>query len=109
MTSRDSRSFAPGLPAPASRLFVRPTRTDGDANSIREALYLGVPSIASDAAPRPDGVRTFRSGDLDDFEREVRRALDQPAPPVRAPALSPEDEARVQRYLDFLGALASRG
>lgn len=92
----------------ASRLFVRPTRTDGDANSIREALYLGVPSIASDAAPRPAAVRTFRSGDLDAFEREVRRALEQPLPPARAPALSAEDEERVERYLSFLRRLEGR-
>ena len=29
-------------------LFLRPTRTEGDSSSIREAIFLGVPVIASD-------------------------------------------------------------
>jgi len=57
-------------------LFVRPTSTDGDALSVREALYFGVPTVASDAAPRPEGVRLFRSRDVDDFERVVRQTLE---------------------------------
>lgn len=90
----------------ASRLFVRPTRTDGDANSIREALFLGIPVVASDAAPRPATIHLFRSGDLDDFEREVRRALAQAPPAQATPALSAEDRERVERYLAFLADLA---
>jgi hypothetical protein len=90
-----------------ARLFVRPTRTDGDANSVREAHYLGVPAIASDAAPRAAWVRTFRSGDLDDFERAVRAELAAPAPPRGTPRLAPEDEERVARYLGFVETLAA--
>ena len=37
-------------------VFVRATITDGDALSVREALSLCVPVVASDASPRPDGV-----------------------------------------------------
>jgi glycosyltransferase involved in cell wall biosynthesis len=47
----------------AADLFVRPTRADGDAISVREALFLGVRVVASDAAPRPRGVRLFATGD----------------------------------------------
>src|SRR6185436_20225577 len=36
-----------------SDAFVRPTTVDGDAISVREALALGVPTVASDAAHRP--------------------------------------------------------
>jgi glycosyltransferase involved in cell wall biosynthesis len=46
-----------------SDAFVRPTLGDGDALSVREALALGVPVVASDAVPRPDGVHPFQSGD----------------------------------------------
>jgi glycosyltransferase involved in cell wall biosynthesis len=44
-------------------VLLRPTRTDGDAVSVREALCLGVPVIASDVAMRPAGVLTFSTGD----------------------------------------------
>ncbi|MBI1649589.1 glycosyltransferase family 4 protein [Hyphomicrobium sulfonivorans] len=50
-----------------SHLFVRPSRRDGDAISLREALWYGVPTIASDAAVRPDGVTLFPSRDTGQF------------------------------------------
>lgn len=56
-------------------LFLRPTNIDGDANSVREALYCGKPVVASDAAERPAGVTLFRSRDLDEFEGRVREIL----------------------------------
>jgi glycosyltransferase involved in cell wall biosynthesis len=40
-----------------SDLFLRTTLYDGDAISVREALQLGVPVIATNTALRPDGVR----------------------------------------------------
>ncbi len=39
-------------------LYLRPTLTDGDAVSIREALAGGVPVLASDVVVRPSGVVT---------------------------------------------------
>ncbi len=57
-------------------LFVRPTCSDGDAVSVREALHFGVPVVASDAAPRPEGARVFRTRDQDDFVAKVRAALE---------------------------------
>ena len=45
-------------------ILLRPTRTDGDALSVREALHAGVPVIASDAVPRPPGARTFPVDDI---------------------------------------------
>jgi glycosyltransferase involved in cell wall biosynthesis len=56
-------------------LFVRPTLSDGDAVSLREALHFGVPALASDAAPRPEGTILFRKRDQEDFERAVRETL----------------------------------
>jgi glycosyltransferase involved in cell wall biosynthesis len=56
-----------GLPlAPAFRfnvVFVRATRAEGDAVSIREARQAGVPVVASDIVERPEGTATFRTGD----------------------------------------------
>lgn len=56
-------------------LFVRPTNTDGDANSIREALYLGIPTIASDAVVRPQGVVLFKSRNISHFVEKVKLIL----------------------------------
>lgn len=48
-------------------LVLRPTNTDGDALTIREALYFGVPVIASDAVRRPTGTILFRNRDAKDL------------------------------------------
>ncbi|MDQ3755346.1 MAG: glycosyltransferase, partial [Acidobacteriota bacterium] len=39
-----------------SDLFLRTTLYDGDSISVREALHLGVPVIATDNGMRPEGV-----------------------------------------------------
>lgn len=57
-------------------VFVRPTNTDGDAVSIREALYFKVPSVASDVVPRPEGSVLFKNRDIDDFISKVKDILD---------------------------------
>lgn len=59
-----------------SDIFVRPTSTDGDPLSIREALSLKTPVVTSDACPRPDGVVLFKNRDLDDFVNAVQRVLE---------------------------------
>jgi glycosyltransferase involved in cell wall biosynthesis len=55
-----------------SDIFVRPTVSDGDAVSLREALYLKIPSLASDAAPRPEGTVLFKNRDVEDFVSRVK-------------------------------------
>lgn len=62
-----------------STLFVRPTNTDGDAISLREALYYGLRSVASDAVERPEGTITFRNRDVGDLIAKVKKTLDKPA------------------------------
>lgn len=54
-------------------LFVRPTTSDGDAISLREALWYGKPAIASDAVARPPGTILFPSRNVDQF---IARILD---------------------------------
>jgi glycogen synthase len=46
-----------------SDVFVRATRADGDALSVREALALGRGVVASDVGHRPPGCLLFRAGD----------------------------------------------
>lgn len=45
-------------------LVLRPTNTDGDALTIREALYFDIPVIASDIVQRPPGTILFRNRDV---------------------------------------------
>lgn len=59
-----------------SSLFVRPTNTDGDALSIREAANFGVPALVSDVVERPKGVYLFKSRDIDDFYTQAKKILD---------------------------------
>lgn len=57
-------------------LFVRPTNTDGDAISIREALYFGIPVIASDVVNRPQECVLFKNRDCDDFTKVTLDIID---------------------------------
>ena len=59
----------------ASDVFVRATNTDGDAVSVREALNLRVPVVASDASSRPAGVVLFETRNLEAMIRAVREVL----------------------------------
>lgn len=54
-----------------SDIILRATNTDGDALTIREALYIGKPIIASDVVVRPFGTILFKSRDLVDFEKKL--------------------------------------
>ena len=61
-------------------LSLRLTGRDGDSASVRESLSLGVPVIASDAAPRPEGTVLFRSRDSNDLKNktiEILKNLDK--------------------------------
>jgi glycogen(starch) synthase len=59
-----------------SAAFIRPTFTDGDSISVREALALGVPVIASDAAARPEGTVLFETGNSDDLIKKMECVLE---------------------------------
>ncbi|MDC4227939.1 MAG: glycosyltransferase [Candidatus Manganitrophus sp.] len=67
-----------------SDLFVRPTLFDGDAISVREALALGVPTVASDVGFRPHGTRRFKPGDIADLALQIDRALQEDRPSAAA-------------------------
>jgi glycosyltransferase involved in cell wall biosynthesis len=56
--------------------MVRPTYSDGDSNSIREALHCGLPVVASDCVLRPQGVVTFPTGDVNKLQKVVIKMLE---------------------------------
>lgn len=61
-----------------SDLFLRTTHYDGDAISVREALWLRIPVIATDNGMRPTGVRLVPVGDVDALTRAMLEQLAQP-------------------------------
>jgi len=56
-------------------LFIRPTNTDGDALSIREALTLKKPVIASDVCKRPEGTLIFRNRNIEDLYIKINDVI----------------------------------
>lgn len=84
-------------------IYLRPTSTDGNSVAVLEAMQAGVPVLASDAVPRPDGVITYIYGDADDFLSKID-AIDEvgrpPFPPAGAPPLS-----SARDYINFLNTL----
>lgn len=60
-----------------SDAFLRPTLADGDALSVREALALGVPTVASDASVRPEGTVVFPAGNERALCEAVVKGLSQ--------------------------------
>jgi glycosyltransferase involved in cell wall biosynthesis len=81
-------------------LFVRPTVSDGDAISIREALYVGTPTVASDVVKRPNGVVTFANRDADDFTKTCREVLH--SPPENLLQYKKEQEQYIEQLLNIL-------
>lgn len=60
----------------ASDLVVRPTNTDGDALTIREALFFNKPVIASDVVDRPKGTILFKNRDVNDLYTKIKNSFE---------------------------------
>jgi glycosyltransferase involved in cell wall biosynthesis len=89
-----------------SDLFIRPTNTDGDAISVREALYYKIPTIASDVAPRPRGTIEFANRNIDDLSAKVVQILrDLPWYKTQLASAAPPDNFKkiAEIYASVLG------
>jgi glycosyltransferase involved in cell wall biosynthesis len=95
-------------------VFLRTTKYDGDALSVREALALGIPVVATSTALRPAGVRLVPVGDRAAVVAAVQACLaerDEEAGRAGAFAAEPEDRpappdnvaAVVRLYADARG------
>jgi glycosyltransferase involved in cell wall biosynthesis len=82
------------------RLFLRTTLYDGDSVSVREALFLGTPVIATDNSMRPPGCILVPIAQSEPLAAAILHALDQPRPePVAAPqAMDDNIDAVYQIY-----------
>jgi glycosyltransferase involved in cell wall biosynthesis len=94
----------------AGNLFLRTTWYDGDSISVREALHLGTPVVASDNGMRPAGVHLVPKSDLEALCRTVENLLRQPEP-HRPIAVSGNEnlEAVFRFYADLAGEKRGRG
>jgi glycogen synthase len=81
-----------------SRILLRTTWYDGDAISVREAMQVGTPVIATETALRPTGVRLIPKSDLGALIRAIDEELQQPAP---AKQLTAADDSSVRQVVNF--------
>jgi glycogen(starch) synthase len=82
-----------------SDLMLRTTFYDGDAISVREALHLGTPVIATDNGMRPGGVRLIPPANLSALRCAIEEALAAPLL-IRSPQAGP-DEQNVEAVLNL--------
>ena len=85
-------------------VFLRTTLYDGDAISVREALQLGVPVIATSTCMRPDGVRLVPVSDAPVLAEVIIEQLGQ-ARRQNRPAIS-ESQKNLQAVYDLYSELA---
>ena len=90
-----------------SDVFVRPTNTDGDSVSLREALYLKTPSVASDVISRPEGTVLFKNRNIDSFTESVEYVL-RNYKQLKADMESLEVKSGFSQILEVYGRLLKR-
>lgn len=61
-------------------ILLRTTHFDGDAISIREALFLETPVIATDNGMRPDGVHLVPVGDAETLAEKIKTVAGREKP-----------------------------
>ena len=81
-----------------SEVLLRTTLYDGDSVSVREALYLGTPVIATDNGMRPPGVKLVPAQDRQRLERAIDEVL--AAPGGRAP-IAGDGQENVRAVVEF--------
>jgi glycogen(starch) synthase len=81
-----------------AHVMLRTTLYDGDAVSVREALHLGTPVIASNNGMRPAGVHLIPKSDLQALLHAIEGAL---AEPSDRKAAAGSYDSNLQAVLDF--------
>jgi len=84
-------------------VLLRTTLFDGDAISVREALFLGTPIIATDNGMRPDGVHLIAVGDREAFIKAVSECVS--AGRQMQPGEG-DGNANIRAVLDLYGEIA---
>ncbi|MEO7660085.1 MAG: glycosyltransferase, partial [Pyrinomonadaceae bacterium] len=87
----------------AADVLLRTTLFDGDAISVREAIYLGTPVIATDNGMRPEGVHVIAIGDRKALIENVMEAV---TGGKQERALSPPDEKNIEKIIELYKDIA---
>jgi glycogen(starch) synthase len=74
--------------------MLRTTLYDGDAVSVREALHLGTPVIATDNGMRPEGVRLIAKSNLTSLLQAIEEEAETPSTSRKEPQGINEDNLR---------------
>lgn len=91
-----------------SDIVIRPSNTDGDALTVREAIYLGKYVLASDVVQRPDGTSLFKTRDMNDMEMKLEILVNK----VMAANSLPQEQSQVAQedcgsfYADLINNIA---
>ncbi len=75
-----------------SDLFLRPTMSDMEGVSVKEALEFGTPVVASDVCVRPSEAVLYKKGDVDDLFDKVYGVLQTRPRVVYNPVVSTPNE-----------------
>lgn len=90
-----------------SDLFLRTTLYDGDSVSVREALHLRIPVIATDNCMRPGGVHLIPASNIEALGQAIERQLSQSISSRReaderaCEKEAPEKEENLEAVLDI--------
>jgi glycosyltransferase involved in cell wall biosynthesis len=85
-------------------VFLRTTAYDGDAISVREALHLGVPVVATDNGMRPAGVRLMASSTVEALCAAIEQTLNEPRPTAVTAASDESLEQVLALYRELAGS-----
>jgi glycosyltransferase involved in cell wall biosynthesis len=85
-------------------IMLRTTRYDGDAISVREALFLETPVIATDNGMRPDGVYLIPVGDMNALANSIKLIAGREKP-VKTQKV--EDKSNIRAVIDLYSEIAT--
>lgn len=90
-----------------ANILLRPTLFDGDAVSIREALFLGTPVVATDNGMRPEGVNMIpMPPTVDELAAKIIETDNNQGP--RRPLTGGDGKANIRAVIEVYAALVCK-
>lgn len=81
-----------------SDLMLRTTVYDGDAISVREAIHMGTPVVATNNGMRPNGVRLISAPNLNELDVAIKECL---AAPKKSASVSKDENENIEAVLEL--------